>query len=103
MTSTVHLAKVSSRCLAKMTFRYAFKTPFGHLQDVLARRLACLNKISLRHLLDVFLPTGNTCLKGSQDPRKLLRLRTFVTIIKGFKPPTTVAKLSILDVCKGSG
>ena len=84
MTSTVHLAKVSSRCLAKMTFRYAFKTPFGHLQDVLARRLACLNKISLRHLVDVFLPTGNTCLKGSQDPRKLLRLRTFVTIIKGF-------------------
>ena len=41
-----------------MLFRFAFKTSFGHLQDVLARCLACLNKTSLRHLIDVFLPTG---------------------------------------------
>ena len=41
-----------------MLFRFAFKTSFGHLQDVLARCLACLNKTYLRHLIDVFLPTG---------------------------------------------
>ena len=41
-----------------MTFRFAFKTSFGHLQDVLARCLACLRKTSLRHLVDVFWPTG---------------------------------------------
>ena len=41
-----------------MYFRLAFKTSFGHLQDVLARYLACLGKTSLRHLVDVFLPTG---------------------------------------------
>ena len=41
-----------------MLFRFAFKTSFGHLQDVVARCLACLNKTSLRHLIDVFLPTG---------------------------------------------
>ena len=32
-----------------MTFRFAFKTSFGHLQDVLARRLACLGKTSCRY------------------------------------------------------
>ena len=42
----------------KMTFRFPFKTSFGHLQDVLGRCLACLRKISLRHLVDVFLPAG---------------------------------------------
>ena len=47
-TYTIYLAKVSSRYLTKMTFR------------VLARCLACLGKTSLRHLADVFLPTG-TC------------------------------------------
>ena len=41
-----------------MLFRFPFKTSFGHLQDVVARCLACLNKTSLRHLIDVFLPTG---------------------------------------------
>ena len=41
-----------------MTFRFAFKTSFGHLEDVLARCLACLGKTSLRYLVDVFLPTG---------------------------------------------
>ena len=40
-----------------MTFRFAFKTSFGHLKDVLARCLACLGKTSLRPLVDVFLPT----------------------------------------------
>ena len=44
-----------------MTFRFAFKTSFGHLQDVLARCLACLGKTSLRYLVDVFLPTGHLC------------------------------------------
>ena len=43
-----------------MTFRFAFKKSFGHLQDVLARCLACLGKTSLRHLADVFLPTGKS-------------------------------------------
>ena len=42
----------------KMSFRFAFKTSFGHLQDVLTRCLACLGKTSLRHLVDVFLQTG---------------------------------------------
>ena len=56
-TSTIYLAKISSRCLTKMSFRLAFETSFGHLQDVLGRCLACLGKTSLRHLADVFLPT----------------------------------------------
>ena len=43
-----------------MTFRFAFKTSFGHLEDVLTRCLACLGKTSLRHLIDVFLPTWKT-------------------------------------------
>ena len=54
----MYLAKVSSRRLTKMSFRFVFKTSFGHLQDILARCLACLGKTSLRHLGDVFLPTG---------------------------------------------
>ena len=58
MASTIYLAKVSSRCLTKMSFRFAFKTSFGYLQDVLARCLACLGKTSLRHLVGVVLPTG---------------------------------------------
>ena len=33
-----------------MSFRFAFKTSFGHLQDVLARCLACLEKTSCRCL-----------------------------------------------------
>ena len=41
-----------------MSFRFAFKTSFRHLQDVVARCLFCLGKASLRHLADVFLPTG---------------------------------------------
>ena len=41
-----------------MSFKFAFNTSFGHLQDILTRCLACLVKISLRHLVDVFLPTG---------------------------------------------
>ena len=57
-TSTIYLAKASSRCLTKMSFRFAFKTSFGYLDHVLARCLACLDKISLRYLIDVFLPTG---------------------------------------------
>ena len=40
-----------------MTFRFAIKTSFVHLQDALARCLACLGKISLRYLVDVFLQT----------------------------------------------
>ena len=41
-----------------MSFRFAFKTPSGHLQCVLARCLPCLGKTSLRHLVDVLLSTG---------------------------------------------
>ena len=31
---------------------------FGRLQDVLKRCFACLGKTSLKHLVDIFLPTG---------------------------------------------
>ena len=41
-----------------MTFKFGFKTSFGHLQDTLARCLVCINKKSLGHLINVFLPTG---------------------------------------------
>ena len=51
----IYLAKMNSRCLTKMTSRFAFMTSFGHLQDVFARRLAYLNKTSLRYLTDFFL------------------------------------------------
>ena len=33
-----------------MSFRFAFKTSFGYLQDILARCLACLGKTSCRRL-----------------------------------------------------
>ena len=46
----IYLPKVSSRCLTRMTFRFAFKTSFEHLQDVLARCLAYLGKTSCRCL-----------------------------------------------------
>ena len=49
-----------------MSFRFPFKTSFGHLQDVLARCLACIDKTSLRHLPDVFLPTGLYCSNDKQ-------------------------------------
>ena len=48
---------MSSRCITKMAFRIAIKASFGYLQDVSARDFARFNKISLRHLIDVFLPT----------------------------------------------
>ena len=44
-----------------MSYEDVFQISFGHLQDVLARCLACLGKTSLRHLVDVFLPTGKCC------------------------------------------
>ena len=55
------LTNGSWRCLTKITliFRFAVNISFGHLKDVLARCLACLNKTSLRHLADVFLPAGH--------------------------------------------
>ena len=43
-----------------MSFRFGFKTSSGHLKDVLARCLARLGKISLRHLVDVFLLTAES-------------------------------------------
>ena len=49
-----------------MSFRFAFKTSFGHLQDALARCLACLSKASLRHVVDAFLPTGEVKYKVLQ-------------------------------------
>ena len=36
-----------------MSFRFAFKTSFGHLQDVLTRCIACLGKTSLRLPLEI--------------------------------------------------
>ena len=67
--STTNLAKVFSRFLMNLSFRFVFETSLGHLLDVLARFLACLGKTSLRHLtylgktslrhtVYVFLPTG---------------------------------------------
>ena len=55
---------MSSSCITKMTFRFAFKTSFEHVQDVLARCLACLNKTSLRHLIDVFLSIKASIMQG---------------------------------------
>ena len=48
-----------SGCIT-MSFRFAFKKSLGHLQNVLARCLACPNKTYLRHLTEIFLPTGLT-------------------------------------------
>ena len=42
----------------KDDFQICVEDIFWTLQDALARCLACLNKTSLRHLTDVFLPTG---------------------------------------------
>ena len=48
-----------------MSLRFAIKTSFGHLQDVLASCPACLGKTSLRHLVDAFLSTwGKRGIKG---------------------------------------
>ena len=46
------------QCLLGLRLR--FKTSLGHLQNVLARCLACPNKTYLRHLTEIFLPTGLT-------------------------------------------
>ena len=54
-----------------MTFRFAFKTSFGHLQNVLARYLACFGKTFLRHLVDVFLPARHEP-QVEEDDRPLL-------------------------------
>ena len=66
---------MSSRCITNIAFRIAIKASFGHLQDVLARCFARLNKISLRHLTDVFLLTDpsqqtTTCLKLATKTQK---------------------------------
>ena len=58
-----------------MAFRIAIKASFGHLQDVLAICFARLNKISLRHLIDVFLLNDpsqqtTTCLKLATKTQK---------------------------------
>ena len=55
-----------------MSFRFASKTSFGHLQDVLKRCLACLGKKSLRHLVDVFLPTVKDFFGETASIRKSL-------------------------------
>ena len=44
--------------MTKMTLKFGFKTCSEHLQDILARCVACINKASLGHLVNVFLPTG---------------------------------------------
>ena len=47
--SMIYLAKVSSRCLIKMTCRFSRKTSFGHWQDALLA-LIDIFKISCRCL-----------------------------------------------------
>ena len=56
-----------------MSSRFAFKTSFGHLQDVLARCLACLRKTSLRHLVDVFLLTEKDDVNRTLDKYESLK------------------------------
>ena len=58
-----------------MTFKFDFKTSFGDLQDIFARCLVCLNKTSLKHLIDVFLSTDPsqqtiTCSKLATETQK---------------------------------
>ena len=58
-----------------MTFKFGLKTSFGHLQDILARCFAYINKTSLVHLINVFLPTGPsqqtiTCSKLAIETQK---------------------------------
>ena len=69
-----YLAKMSKNCLCEMSYiplyemsfrqpckissRFANPTSFRRLKDILPRCLECLHKTSLRHLYDVFLPTG---------------------------------------------
>ena len=69
-----HLEKMSKNCLCKMSyiilyemtfrqlwkvsFRFANPTSFRRLKDILPKCFDCLHKTALRHLWDVFLPTG---------------------------------------------
>ena len=54
-----------------MTFRFAFKASFGHLQDVLARCLACLGKTSCRCL---FADWEVVASEDEHDETKLLHI-----------------------------
>ena len=57
-------------------FRFTFNTSFGHLQDVLERFLACLDKTSLRHLVGVFLLTGRGVNEKGVEWKTMERLWT---------------------------
>ena len=52
------LQDVLRRCLSNLRLRHLLDICKISWQDVLTRCLACLGKTSLRHLVDVFLPTG---------------------------------------------
>ena len=88
-----------------MTFRFAFKTSFGHLQDVLARCLGCLGKTSLRHLVDVFLPTGShgTTLTFLTSKYHLVPLKSFTVPRLELLACVLLSKLlvSVLETLKG--
>ena len=88
-----------------MTFRFAFKTSFGHLQDVLARCLGCLGKTSLRHLVDVFLPTGShgTTLTFLTSKYHLVPLKSFTVPRLELLACVLLSKLlvSVLEALKG--
>ena len=58
-----------------MTLKFGFQTSFGHLQNILARCLACINKTSLGHLVNVFSSAGPsqqtiTCSKLATEIQK---------------------------------
>ena len=73
-----------------LIFRFAVNISFGHLKDVLARCLACLNKTSLRHLADVFLPAGHGF---TQNLRNFL---LFLLFLKHFPEHSSMAALKFL-------
>ena len=65
-----------------MSFRFGFKTSFGHLQDVLARCLACLDKTSYRCLFADWERTRIKDLLGKLEWSKKLS-REQMTIFNG--------------------
>ena len=89
-TSTIYLAN-----LFKMSFRFAFETSFGHLQDILTRCFVCVRKTSLRHLVDVFLTTWSILAhKNHQAYWKFFveEYLKFVCMPNGYRPVMLIFK-----------
>ena len=56
--SYIAVHEMSFRQLCKISSRFGNPTFFRCMKDILPRCLECFHKTSLRHLKDVFLPTG---------------------------------------------